>query len=85
MYQDKTLVCKDCGAEFIFLQGNRSSMQRRAFKMSLHDVNHVEMLEKLIDMVATERCMMPYVQIAEQRQRFPLCHAMTDLYTAVIA
>ena len=33
MYQDKTLVCKDCGQEFAFTAGEQEFYAERAFKM----------------------------------------------------
>lgn len=38
MYQDKTLVCKECGAEFVFTAGEQEFYAERASRMSLRDV-----------------------------------------------
>lgn len=32
MYEDKTLICKDCGAEFIFTAGEQEFYQTRGFE-----------------------------------------------------
>ena len=32
MYQDKTLVCKDCGAEFVFTAGEQEFYAEKAFQ-----------------------------------------------------
>lgn len=32
MYQDKTLVCKDCGAEFIFSAGEQEFYEEKGFQ-----------------------------------------------------
>jgi len=32
MYQDKTLICKDCGAEFIFTQGEQEFYAEKGFQ-----------------------------------------------------
>ena len=32
MYQDKTLVCKDCGAEFVFTAGEQEFYAERGFQ-----------------------------------------------------
>lgn len=32
MYQDKTLVCKDCGEEFIFSAGEQAFYEERGFQ-----------------------------------------------------
>ena len=34
MFEDKTLVCQDCGLEFIFSAGEQEFYQERALKMS---------------------------------------------------
>ena len=34
MYQDKTLVCRDCGAEFVFTAGEQEFYARRASRTS---------------------------------------------------
>lgn len=35
-FQDKTLVCKDCGKEFVFSAGEQAFMQKKALKMNQH-------------------------------------------------
>lgn len=32
MYQDKTIVCKDCGEEFVFTAGEQAFYAERGFK-----------------------------------------------------
>ena len=32
MYQDKTLVCKDCGAEFVFTAGEQEFYAEKGFQ-----------------------------------------------------
>ena len=32
MFQDKTLICKDCGAEFIFTSGEQEFYSERGFQ-----------------------------------------------------
>ena len=32
MYQDKTLVCKDCGAEFVFTAGEQEFYAEKGFE-----------------------------------------------------
>ena len=46
MYQDKELVCRDCGESFIFTAGNRNSMQREVSKMNLSVANLAVMQER---------------------------------------
>ena len=35
MYQDKTLVCRDCGAEFVFTAGEQEFYAEKGFQLSL--------------------------------------------------
>ena len=35
MYQDKTLVCKDCGAEFVFTAGEQEFYAEKGFQNEL--------------------------------------------------
>ena len=35
MYEDKTLVCKECGNEFVFTAGEQEFYAERASRMSL--------------------------------------------------
>ena len=32
MYQDKTLICKDCGAEFVFTAGEQQFYAEKGFE-----------------------------------------------------
>lgn len=34
VYQDETLVCKECGKEFVFTAGEHASMRRKASRTS---------------------------------------------------
>lgn len=35
-FQDKTLVCKDCGKEFVFSAGEQAFYAEKALKMNQH-------------------------------------------------
>ena len=43
MYEDKTLICKDCGAEFNLLQTSKNFMHLRVSQMNLSVANLAEM------------------------------------------
>lgn len=44
---DKTLVCKDCGAEFVFTEGEPSILCRKKdSQMNLKDAQNAEKQEK---------------------------------------
>ena len=47
MYEDKTLICKECGAEFIFTAGEQEFYASKGFEMSLKDVKHVVIYVKM--------------------------------------
>lgn len=60
-------------------------MHRKAFRTNLHVVPIVERLAKLIDVVLIEerdRCMMQFVRLVANLQRFPSSQAATSRFTA---
>jgi len=40
MYQDKTLVCRDCGAEFVFTAGEQEFYAEKGFQNPLQGMPH---------------------------------------------
>ena len=56
MYEDKTLVCKDCGKEFTFSAGEQEFYAERVLKMNLSVVRNVVRQERTV-CVKTRRCM----------------------------
>ena len=56
MYEDKTLVCKDCGKEFTFSAGEQEFYAERVLKMNLSAVRNVVRQERTV-CVKTRRCM----------------------------
>lgn len=42
---DKTIVCKDCGSEFIFTEGEQAFIKKKDLLMILLDVQNVEKQE----------------------------------------
>lgn len=45
--EDKKIICKDCGKEFIFTVGEQEFYKEKGFEMILLDVLIAEELEKL--------------------------------------
>lgn len=82
MFEDKTLVCKECGEEFILLPENRNFMRRKALLMSHNVANPVVMQEKQ-HRELTERCSQLFVHLAVLKQKFLSNLVKTDLYIAV--
>ena len=47
MYEDKTLVCKECGNEFVFTAGEQEFYAEKVLKMNRLAAKIAEPLEKL--------------------------------------
>ena len=45
MFEDKTLVCKDCGQDFIFTTGEQEFYSQRVFRMNREDVRTADLQE----------------------------------------
>lgn len=43
--EDKTLVCQDCGAEFVFTVGEQEFYKEKGFDTNLKDVKNAELKE----------------------------------------
>ena len=56
MYEDKTLVCKDCGKEFTFSAGEQEFYAEKVLKMNLSVVRNAVRQERTV-CVKTRRCM----------------------------
>ena len=80
MYEDKKIICKDCGQEFVFTAGEQEFY---AFRTSLRDAKLAEMRKRPLLKVSAFFTMQS-AQNAARRQRFPLSPLKTDLYTAAI-
>ena len=70
MYEDKTLVCKECGAEFVFT--------------SLRDAKPAATPARPAKK-RTERCSPLFAQAAAKRQRFLSSQEKTALFIAASA
>ena len=72
MYEDKTLKCKDCGADFVFTAGEQEFYARLAVT-----------LRRTAEL--SVKCSQLYAQAAAVRLRFPSSPVMTDPFTAASA
>ena len=84
MFEDKTLVCKDCGAEFVFTAGEQEFYEAKGF------VNEPQRCKACRDARknagrAPRRCTKQFVLIAVELPRFLLHLARIVPYTAVNA
>ena len=76
MYEDKTLICKECGAEFIFTAGEQEFYAEKGF------VNEPQRCKSCRD---ARRCTSPSAPTAAKRRRFPSSPARIGLCTAASA
>ena len=81
MYEDKTLICKDCGAEFVFTAGEQEFYASKGF---VNDVNHAVMHVKTLQN-RSAKCTQHNALLADAKQKFHLNHVKTVLYTAASA
>lgn len=84
MYEDKTLICKDCGKEFIFTAGEQHFTLKKVLKMNLQDVKNAVSQEKTVQELQ-KSFMTRFVQTAERIARFHLSRKMTVLFIAAPA
>ena len=84
MFEDKTLVCKDCGAELSLQQVSKSSMLKKDLKTSQRDAKHVEMQRRMLQR-HQESSLQPYVQSVEKKQRFLSNLTMRSLFIVASA
>ena len=72
MYEDKTLVCKECGNEFVFTAGEQEFYAERGF------ANEPQRCK-------TVRCSPPSAPTAAKKRRFPSVPVRTVLFIAANA
>ena len=82
MYEDKTLICKDCHKEFVFTAGEQEFYAEKGF------VN--EFLMAVFARLAARRrrqarCMRQFAMIAAESQEFLSSPARTSLFIAALA
>ena len=84
MYQDKTLVCKDCGAEFVFTAGEQEFYAEKASRMSRRDARRAVTQKRMRQSLPVSFSRRP-AQDAEKKRRFLSSLATTDPFIAVSA
>src|SRR5690554_1197641 len=85
MYQDKTLVCKECGQELLFLLVNRSFMLPKVFRMNRDAVRPAERRESNNRGSGGEKdkCMRRSAPNAVRKRKFLLSLPVRNLSIAV--
>ena len=84
MYEDKTLICKECGQEFVFSQVSRNSTQSAVSRTSPSAARHAATLARM-QLVVPVSSSPQFAQLAAARQRFPLSPSPTVPYIAASA
>lgn len=84
MYEDKTLVCKECGAEFVFTAGEQEFYAEKGFQNELRDAKTAETLAKLAKKLR-EKCSLLFAQAAAKKLKFLSDQEKTAQYTAASA
>ena len=84
MYEDKTLVCKECGQEFVFTAGEQEFYAERGFRMSPSAARHAVMLART-PLVAPASTSLLFALPAAARLACLSSPSLTGLFTAAIA
>ena len=86
MYQDETLVCLDCGKEFIF-SASEQALRRKASRTSRAVARSaVRPIARRMEMDArSAKCLRRFARTAARRRRFPSSPAATNRSIAVTA
>ena len=83
MYQDKTLICKECGQEFVFTAGEQEFYAERGF------MNEPQRCKACRDArkppKAPGNISRPSVPPAAKKPGYPLSPRLTGLFTAASA
>lgn len=84
MYEDKTLVCKDCGNEFVFTAGEQEFYAERDLSMSPSAAKLAVAQEKP-PLAVPVKCTTLFAPTAAQPARFPLSRGKTVRFIAASA
>ena len=84
MYEDKTLVCKDCGEEFVFTAGEQEFYAEKGFQNEPQRCKACRAKRKNAAKPQREYFTAP-VRSAEKKQEFLSSPQETDLYFAANA
>ena len=69
MYEDKTLVCKECGKEFVFTAGEQEFYAEKGFT---NEPQRCKLADRLVKMLPRQResSLKPFALNAAELQRF---------------
>ena len=81
MYEDKTLVCKDCGNEFVFTAGEQEFYAEKGLQTSHRDARNAVTKESMLHVNITTL----FAHLAAKHARFRLLQAVTALFIAANA
>lgn len=84
MYEDKTLICKDCGKEFIFTAGEQEFYAEKGFENEPVRCKECRAAKKRQSKLLV-LCTMPYAQTAVLNAKCRLSRKMTALFIAASA
>ena len=84
MFEDKTLVCKDCGKEFVWTAGEQEFYASRGFENQPSAASPAAMPARTLPAVSA-RCSTPSAPAAARPARFPSSPARTVRSTAASA
>ena len=86
-FQDKTLVCKDCGKEFIFSAGEQAFYAEKGFETNRHVAMNA-VIKDVVNAVAKHssvRCTLYSAHSVEKKRKFRLNRKVTALFIVVTA
>lgn len=84
MYEDKTLICKECGKEFVFTAGEQEFYAEKGFVNEPRDARLAAMQERTL-LKAIDRCTQQLVHAVAARQRFLSSPKMIVLFIVASA
>ena len=84
MYEDKTLICKECGAEFVFTAGEQEFYASKGFVNEPRDARPAAMRARMLQSLSA-KCSPPSARAVARKQEFPLSPVKTVLYIAASA
>ena len=85
MYEDKTLICKECGAEFVFTAGEQEFYASKGFVNEPQRCKSCRDARKNVSPIQNARCTLLLALPVAMRQRFHLSHVRIAQYTAANA
>ena len=86
MYEDKTLVCKDCGAEFVFTAGEQEFYAEKGFVNEPKRCKSCRDAKRMhLEISRNGKCSPLLVQLAARKQEYCFSREKTVRYIAANA